>query len=74
MKINSLLYRFLALFSMIGVASADANKTQNVVVTNSTSDTVNEFYASASDSAGWDTSNNIISSLDRRSDRGNKPR
>lgn len=45
----------LVLFSTIGVASA-----KSVVVTNSTSYTVNEFYASASDSSNWDTSNNIL--------------
>ena len=48
----------LVLFSTIGVASANQGK--SVVVTNSTSHTVNELYASASDSTAWDTSNNIL--------------
>jgi hypothetical protein len=48
------------LFSMIGVATANASQAKSMVVTNSTSYTVNEFYASASDSSAWDTSNNIL--------------
>src|ERR1700730_16281310 len=48
------------LFIMIGVANATENQAKSVIVTNNTSYTVNEFYASASDSSNWDTSNNIL--------------
>ena len=60
MKSTRCLTALLVLFSMIGVSSGDANQGKSVILTNNTSYTVNEFYASASDSSAWDTSNNIL--------------
>jgi len=51
----------LVLFGTIGVTSATAAVTKNVVIVNNTPYTVNEFYASGSDSSSWDTSNNLLS-------------
>jgi hypothetical protein len=45
---------------LIGASIAHANG-KSVVVTNSTTYTMTEFYASDVDSSGWDTTTNIIS-------------
>jgi hypothetical protein len=51
----------VALCSLIGASStfaiADSN---NVTVVNSTPYTLTAFYASSSDAAGWDMTNNLI--------------
>jgi len=61
MKSPRYLWALLVLFSTTGVTtSALASGTKTVVVTNNTSYTVNAFYASPSDTAGWDTSNNLL--------------
>jgi hypothetical protein len=47
----------IVLFSIAGATSALANKT--VVVTNNTSYTMTQFYASPADASSWDTTNNL---------------
>ncbi len=50
----------VALFMMIRTGSASAWGKKAVTVTNNTSYTMNEFYVSASDDTGWDSSVNLI--------------
>jgi hypothetical protein len=50
----------LALCGLIGGASAFADGGRSVVVVNQTSYTLVSFYASSSDAAGWDTTNNLL--------------
>ena len=59
---KSLLYlsAFVVLFGMASATSALADGGKTVVVTNSTSYTIGEFYASPSDRSAWDTSDNLI--------------
>jgi hypothetical protein len=45
---------------MSGVPSAVADNAKNVTVTNNTTYTMSEFYASSSENAAWDTSNNLL--------------
>lgn len=59
MRSLRLLSALLLLFSMAGVTSAIAGANV-VVVTNSTSYTMSEFYVSPSDASTWDTTNNLI--------------
>jgi hypothetical protein len=49
----------IVLSSFTGVTSALANQ-KSVTVTNSTAYTMTEFYASASSSSTWNTSNNLF--------------
>jgi hypothetical protein len=46
-------------FGIAGVTSAIAGNA-SVVVTNTTSYTMSEFYTSPSDASAWDTTNNLI--------------
>lgn len=50
----------LVLFMTTIVSSAVANQAKTVTVTNNTTYTMSEFYASSSDSSSWDTSNNLL--------------
>jgi hypothetical protein len=61
MRLLRLLLTLLVLFSMAGVTSAIAGGPNIVVVTNSTSYTMSEFYVSPSDNSTFDTTNNLIS-------------
>jgi hypothetical protein len=59
---SSRLLMALTLFvscGMAGVTSALAG-TSSIVVTNTTSYTMNEFYVSSSAASAWDTTNNLI--------------
>jgi len=64
MKWLSSMAVLLALFSLTGITSAIAGSGggPNVVLTNNTSYTVNELYASSSDASGWNVSpsNNLL--------------
>ena len=64
MKSLRYLLIFVALFTVTSVrgAMADSDSRKTVTVTNSTSYTMYEFYASASDNATWDTTNNLVAS------------
>jgi hypothetical protein len=48
----------IVLFGIAGATSALASNT--VVVTNNTSYTMTQFYASPSDASSWDTTNNLF--------------
>ena len=50
----------LLLLTMATAPSAVAFPTKTVTVTNNTSLTLSEFYASPSADSGWDTSNNLL--------------
>ena len=50
----------IVLFSIAGVGAAIASSVKSVVVTNNTSYTMTQFYASSSDASGWDTTNNLF--------------
>jgi len=50
----------LVLFAMTSVPHAVASSSKTVTVTNNTSYTMSEFYASASADSAWDTSNNLL--------------
>lgn len=50
----------IVLFSIAGVTAAIAGNPKSVVVTNNTTYTMTQFYASSSDSSGWDTTNNLF--------------
>jgi hypothetical protein len=50
----------IVLFSIAGVGAAMATNLKSVVVTNNTSYTMTQFYASSSDASGWDTTNNLF--------------
>ena len=50
----------VVLFSVVGVSAAMATNLKTVVVTNNTSYTMTQFYASSSDAASWDTTNNLF--------------
>jgi hypothetical protein len=60
MKSFTYLSVLLVLFTMAGVPSAVADHAKTVSVTNSTTYTMSEFYASPSGSSSWDTSNNLL--------------
>jgi hypothetical protein len=49
-------------FGIAGVTSAIAGL-NSVVVTNTTSYTMTEFYTSPSDASAWDTTNNLITGI-----------
>jgi hypothetical protein len=49
----------IALLSLASVTTAIAGNPKSVVVTNNTSYTMTEFYASSSDASTWDTTNNL---------------
>jgi hypothetical protein len=51
----------IVLFSIAGVGAAIASGSRTVVVTNNTSYTMTQFYASSSDASSWDTTNNLFS-------------
>jgi hypothetical protein len=50
----------ILLLGALGAGRATADGTKQVVVVNNTQYTVNELYASGSDSSSWDTSNNLL--------------
>ena len=50
----------IVLFSIAGVTAAIADNPKSVVVTNNTSYTMTQFYASSSDSSSWNTNNNLF--------------
>jgi hypothetical protein len=50
----------LFLFMSTSTPSAMADHSKTVTVTNNTTYTMSEFYASSSDSSSWDTSNNLL--------------
>jgi hypothetical protein len=50
----------VVLFMTTSVPGAVANGTKAVKVTNNTTYTMSELYASSSDSSDWDTSNNLL--------------
>ena len=60
MKRVSYFLALLPLITMIAATSATADSGKTVVVVNNTPYTVNEFYASGSDSSSWDTTNNLL--------------
>jgi hypothetical protein len=60
MKSIHKLAAMVVLFSVVGVSSAMASTTKSVVVTNNTSYTMTQFYASSSDASSWDTTNNLF--------------
>lgn len=51
---------FLLVLFMTTAPSAVADNAKTVTVTNKTSYTMNECYASDSDNSTWDTSNNLL--------------
>lgn len=59
MKSIHKLAAMVVLFSVVGVSAAMADG-KSVVVTNNTSYTMTQFYASTSDAASWDTTNNLF--------------
>ena len=59
MKSIHKLAAMIVLFSVVGVSAAMADG-KSVVVTNNTSYTMTQFYASSSDAASWDTTNNLF--------------
>jgi hypothetical protein len=63
MKLLRLLMALLVLLSAAGVKSAIAGGVQIITVTNNTTYTMSEFYASPSDSSAWDTTNNLLAGL-----------
>ena len=60
MKSLNYLPVLLILFAIAKAPDAMAANSKSVTVTNHTSYTMSEFYASASDNSGWDTSNNLL--------------
>jgi hypothetical protein len=50
----------IVLFSVTCVSSTIADNSKSVVVTNNTTYTMTEFYASTSDSSSWDTTTNLF--------------
>jgi|SRR5271156_2130586 len=50
----------ILLFGIAAVGTAMAGNPKSVVVTNNTTYTMVEFYASTSDSSAWDTTNNLF--------------
>jgi len=60
MKSLKYLSVFLVLFATTSVPNAVADHAKTVVVSNNTTYTLTECYASSSDSAAWDTTNNLI--------------
>jgi hypothetical protein len=50
----------LLVLSMTSLPSALADHPKTVTVTNNTTYTMSEFYASSSDSSAWDTGNNLM--------------
>jgi hypothetical protein len=50
----------IVLFSLTAVATASAHNPKTIVVTNNTTYTMTQFYASTTDSSGWDTSANLF--------------
>jgi hypothetical protein len=58
MKSVHKLAAMVVLFSVVGVSAAFAGR--SVVVTNNTSYTMTQFYASSSDASSWDTTNNLF--------------
>ena len=51
----------LVLFAVTSVPTANADSPKMVTVTNDTATDMDEFYASVSDNADWDLSNNLLS-------------
>lgn len=60
MKSTRNIAALIVLFSIAGVTAAIAGNPKSVVVTNNTTYTMTQFYASSSDSSGWDTTNNLF--------------
>ncbi len=60
MKRVARLLALVPLFAMIAAANATADGGKTVVVVNNTPYTVNQLYASGSDTSGWDTTNNLL--------------
>jgi len=60
MKPSKRLLVVLVLAAMTHASYAIASRAKAVNVTNNTSYTMSEFYASASDSSSWNTSNNLL--------------
>jgi len=54
--------RCLSILLLIATAapSAMADSAKSVTVTNNTTYTMSEFYASSSDNSSWDTTNNLL--------------
>lgn len=50
----------IVLLGVTVVSTAIASSQKSVVVTNNTTYTMTEFYASSSDASSWDTSNNLF--------------
>ncbi len=50
----------ILLFMALSLPAAMADSTKSVTVSNNTTYTMSEFYASSSDSSSWDTSNNLL--------------
>ena len=50
----------IVLFGIGGVSAALASNVKSVVVTNNTSYTMTQFYASSSAASGWDTTTNLF--------------
>jgi hypothetical protein len=59
-RMKSLRYLSVLLLFMATASSAVAFQTKTVTVTNNTSYTMGEFYASPSADSGWDTNNNLL--------------
>jgi len=60
MKSMRYIAAMIVLFSIIGVTAAIAGTQKSVIVTNNTSYTLTEFYASASSASTWNTSENLF--------------
>jgi hypothetical protein len=60
MKSLKYLSVLLVLSAVTNVPNTMAGSSKNVTVTNNTTYTMSEFYASSSDAGAWDTTNNLL--------------
>ena len=63
MKNRRYIVASVLLVGILGTGHANADSTKKVVIVNNTQYTVNELYASGSDSSNWDTTNNLLTGL-----------
>ena len=63
MKNRRYIVASVLLVGILGAGHANADSTKKVVIVNNTQYTVNELYASGSDSSNWDTTNNLLTGL-----------
>ena len=60
MKTRKYLSPLIALCVLAGARQAFASNAKTVIITNNTSYTMSELYASACDNTSWDTTNNLV--------------